>query len=1009
MSSVYPFAGLLQNIRNRRPPLGRKTNRDRHRTRAGRRPAFETLETRLLLTATIVQVDGPLDELANVADAAATFPATRTGTIGDGDIQYEARLLYVTADGAPTGGTHTTTPGVPAFGVNVDGVAYLRIVRDDGTFRCSGSLLSTGQHIMTVGHCLADDNGNLVTTEVKATWELSGGDVTMTATNISDFYVHPLYDGEFLEIGKDIAIIALPAVVDTAVPRYEVYRDSTSELNQQVVKVGYGKSGHGDTGGLLDTGTKRAGLNVWDGDATLFERSGQSEARNGTEQLIFDFDNGLSANDAADFWFQLAELGLYDDEVISAAGDSGGPSLIADLSDGGKFKIAGITSYGVTFRRRGGPAFLPETADVDDTLNSSFGEFGADTRVQAFLPFIDSVLAMFNAPPIAEPDAAETDEDISILIDLFGNDSDPEGDTLSVVDLSQGTFGTVFPVGGGTANYLPDQDSNGVDSFTYTVSDESGATTIGTVTVTVNPVNDDPVADDDVATTRRGLPVMVEVLANDSDVDSDMLSVSAVSQGGFGAVLDNGDGTVTYTPGDQFSGSDTFTYTTSDGDLTDTATVTVAVNPVNGQVELNSFGEIYFQADTPQSFDTLGGVGSELPLGWSATFGEVTTGLVTQAMPVTDTVVPGVYSAGVNAGDSDRTLAVGKVNSDAASTLQWWGKLTGTNDMHTVVLQSRVEAWLGDASVADGPGEAAFIVRLEFDPLGDGNYSTAHVFNDGLPITTGLVLAPGSLDGNGAAGTTFASGLVELAAPIPAGSDIRVTFDSKSVGATQGYIFGVDDMLLRVVAPGDTDADGVVDSSDMFNIFAAGKFNHPEAGSASWAEGDFNGDTLVDSSDVFLILAGGHFNQGPYSQSEPVPQDDLSTTPTTSSAIISTTSDSLTATDYAADARIDVFGTSFTAAISPEPNAKTLLLAQLEHERLSTIEAPPEPVPPVEAAPTIGAPQERPPVAAQPVDIEAVDHVMSGLRGPSTARRLFGDPSADRLREALLEELAAAI
>ena len=70
--------------------------------------------------------------------------------------------------------------------------------------------------------------------------------------------------------------------------------------------------------------------------------------------------------------------------------------------------------------------------------------------------------------------------------------------------------------------------------------------------------------------------------------------------------------------------------------------------------------------------------------------------------------------------------------------------------------------------------------------------------------------------------------------------------------------------MFRIVAPGDTDGNGEVNSEDLFNILEAGKSNHPELGPATWLEGDFSGDDLVNSTDLFLILATGKYNQGPY-------------------------------------------------------------------------------------------------------------------------------------------------
>ncbi|MCL4798729.1 MAG: DUF4347 domain-containing protein, partial [Burkholderiales bacterium] len=124
------------------------------------------------------------------------------------------------------------------------------------------------------------------------------------------------------------------------------------------------------------------------------------------------------------------------------------------------------------------------------------------------------------------------------------------------------------------------------------VSDTSGAASNAAISViTVNPVNDAPVANDDLVLTDEDTPVNFDVRTNDTDLDGGALSVteingSAIAVGGAvavanGAVTLEADGTLTFTPAADFSGAASFTYTLSDGALTDTATVNVTVNPVN--------------------------------------------------------------------------------------------------------------------------------------------------------------------------------------------------------------------------------------------------------------------------------------------------------------------------------------------------------------------------------------------------------------------------------------------
>ena len=188
--------------------------------------------------------------------------------------------------------------------------------------------------------------------------------------------------------------------------------------------------------------------------------------------------------------------------------------------------------------------------------------------------------------PVTEDDTAETDEDTPVVIDPLANDSDPDGDPLTVGEASS-PDGDVEINPDGTITFTPDPDFNGETTITYTAVDPDGNETPGTITVTVNPVNDAPEARDDNATTPFNTPVVIPVLGNDFDVDGDTLTVvDATSPDG--AVEINPDGTITFTPNDGFEGPATVTYTIEDPDgLQDTATVFISVDeqPLDGIVE----------------------------------------------------------------------------------------------------------------------------------------------------------------------------------------------------------------------------------------------------------------------------------------------------------------------------------------------------------------------------------------------------------------------------------------
>ncbi|HTG35180.1 MAG TPA: Ig-like domain-containing protein [Thermoanaerobaculia bacterium] len=181
-----------------------------------------------------------------------------------------------------------------------------------------------------------------------------------------------------------------------------------------------------------------------------------------------------------------------------------------------------------------------------------------------------------NDAPVAVADTAAVAEDGFVDAAVLGNESDPDGDTLTVTSVTQGAHGAAVIHPDGTVRYTPAADYNGSDSFTYTISDGNGGTAMATVTVAVAAVDDAPVAVNDSAAVTAGGAATISVLANDTDIDGPSLSVTSVTQGAHGTVAINGGQTVTYTAG-LYIGVDSFTYTVSDG-AGGTATATVTVN-----------------------------------------------------------------------------------------------------------------------------------------------------------------------------------------------------------------------------------------------------------------------------------------------------------------------------------------------------------------------------------------------------------------------------------------------
>jgi gliding motility-associated-like protein len=194
------------------------------------------------------------------------------------------------------------------------------------------------------------------------------------------------------------------------------------------------------------------------------------------------------------------------------------------------------------------------------------------------------VISVTRRSPIAIDDAAETNEDEAVQIDILSNDDDTDIDPTSVVIMAQPQNGTATYLGNGIVEYTPNQDYNGSDLFTYTVTDLTDLTSnIATVNLTIHPIDDAPVATDGLYSTRENQAITISMVERVSDPDNniDWDAITIVAQGTSGQVT-NGPaaGELTYTPNTNFSGNDAFQFNITDlTNLTsNTATISIQVS-----------------------------------------------------------------------------------------------------------------------------------------------------------------------------------------------------------------------------------------------------------------------------------------------------------------------------------------------------------------------------------------------------------------------------------------------
>jgi hypothetical protein len=222
------------------------------------------------------------------------------------------------------------------------------------------------------------------------------------------------------------------------------------------------------------------------------------------------------------------------------------------------------------------------TPHLDFHGTDSFAYTVGDATSQPTTATVRITVEPVNDAPVANDDDATTREDTAVTIEVLSNDSDVEGDSLTVYSAAGATHGSVTTADDGSVIYTPDPDFHGTDSFNYTVADPAADHIAATAFVTVEPVNDAPVADNDAATTQEDTAVTIDVLDNDFDIEGDSFTVDSTTEGTNGSVALAEDGTVIYTPHPDFQGTDSFTYAVADSTSEPTtATVSITVEPVN--------------------------------------------------------------------------------------------------------------------------------------------------------------------------------------------------------------------------------------------------------------------------------------------------------------------------------------------------------------------------------------------------------------------------------------------
>ncbi|QYJ75009.1 retention module-containing protein [Shewanella sp. FJAT-52076] len=546
-----------------------------------------------------------------------------------------------------------------------------------------------------------------------------------------------------------------------------------------------------DTGLESNTATVTIGV-----DAVNDAPVAKDNSYTATEDTLLTGKNIITDNDSTDGVdsdVDSTDLTIATVNGVDFSADSTDPDHLG--SDG--WMMVELTNGTLFIKADGTTDYLPnENSNATDTFTYTIQD---DTGLESNTATVTIGVDAVNDAPVAKDNSYTATEDTlltgkNIITDndsTDGVDSDVDSTDLTIatvngVDFSADstdpdhlgsdgwmmvelTNGTLFIKADGTTDYLPNENSNATDTFTYTIQDDTGLeSNTATVTIGVDAVNDAPVAKDNSYTaTEDTLLTGKNIITDndstdgvDSDVDSTDLTIATVNGVDFSAdstdpdhlgsdgwmmvELTNGtlfikaDGTTDYLPNENSNATDTFTYTIQDdtGLESNTATVTIGVESVDDEVNiigLNGIDETVYEANLASGTDPNADA-----LEQSGTFSFISgDGLAT--VSIGDVSVDGINSGLGAILDLDALLALSDANPVTISTdygtltlTGFTGDASGGEISYTYTLDNTVDnddedAVAAGATAADFIDSIAVVVTDEDNNVNDDASATLDI------------------------------------------------------------------------------------------------------------------------------------------------------------------------------------------------------------------------------------------------------------------------------------------
>lgn len=443
-----------------------------------------------------------------------------------------------------------------------------------------------------------------------------------------------------------------------------------------------------------------------DGTATL---SGTPDNTNGgAHAVVLIVTDNMSLSTEQSFTVVVATAPLFDSTSYDQTVDEGsaaGFTAVAVDTDGDPLTYSLANEPAGATIGSGDGVFTWTTTEADGPGSYSFNIIASDGNGQTDTKVVTITVNELNAAPTTTDLVLTTDEDMATSTTLVGDDSlDVPANTLLFATTTNPTNGTLssFNSSTGDFTYLPALNWSGSDSFTFEVCDNGSPSLCdsGTVNITVNALNDAPVSGNDAYSVDEDQTLTVDVasglLDNDSDAEGDPMTIATTTNPTNGTLTLNPDGSFTYVPNSDFSGTDFFLYVANDGSVDGAvATTTITVNPV----------------DEPAAPSSGGGVGGGQPVGSgpSAPGFQTPTPIIPQApgevlgaqtgTKTNTNAGTGTSGGSTNTGASSNTFTDGSTGETSDDTLSD-EEGTSTEEVITSPISSDQSAATANADVA---------------------------------------------------------------------------------------------------------------------------------------------------------------------------------------------------------------------------------------------------------------------------------------------------------------------